>query len=94
MVGFGSRYDYSRRQVVEAPLIPAFLQPLRRRIGEAFERQPEAFEQVLINEYRPGAGSVGAATSRTSTRSSAFRCWRAAPSACAASPTKAGIAFL
>ena len=56
VVGFGFRYDYSRRRVVEAPPVPGFLEPLRQRIGEAFGRPPEAFAQVLINEYRPGAG--------------------------------------
>jgi alkylated DNA repair dioxygenase AlkB len=57
VVGFGFRYDYSRREVVEAPPVPSFLEPLRLKIGEAFDRRPaEAFEQVLINEYRPGAG--------------------------------------
>jgi alkylated DNA repair dioxygenase AlkB len=56
VVGFGFRYDYSRREVVEAPPVPTFLDPVRQRIGEAFDRPPEAFEQVLINEYRPGAG--------------------------------------
>jgi alkylated DNA repair dioxygenase AlkB len=29
---------------------------LRQKIAEAFGRPAEAFEQVLINEYRPGAG--------------------------------------
>ena len=56
VVGFGFRYDYGSRQVVEAPPLPYFLEPLRRKIGEAFERPAEAFEQVLVNEYRPGAG--------------------------------------
>ena len=56
VVGFGFRYDYSRREVVEAPPVPTFLDPVRQRIGEAFHRPPETFEQVLINEYRPGAG--------------------------------------
>ena len=56
VVGFGFRYDYSRREVVEAPPVPDFLEPLRQRIGEAFDRPPETFEQVLINEYRLGAG--------------------------------------
>jgi alkylated DNA repair dioxygenase AlkB len=56
VVGFGLRYDYDRREVVEAPPIPDFLQPLREKVA-AFARQPpEAFAQVLINEYRPGAG--------------------------------------
>jgi alkylated DNA repair dioxygenase AlkB len=56
VVGFGFRYDYSRREVVDAPPVPTFLEPLRLRIGEAFDRPAETFEQVLINEYRPGAG--------------------------------------
>jgi alkylated DNA repair dioxygenase AlkB len=56
VVGFGFRYDYSRREVVEAPPVPSFLEPLRLRIGEAFDRPAETFEQILINEYRPGAG--------------------------------------
>jgi alkylated DNA repair dioxygenase AlkB len=56
VVGFGFRYDYGARQVVEAPPLPSFLEPLRREIAEAFDRPAEAFEQVLINEYKPGAG--------------------------------------
>ena len=56
VVGFGFRYDYGSRQVVEAPPLPSFLEPLRQKIAEAFDRPAEAFEQVLINEYRPGAG--------------------------------------
>jgi alkylated DNA repair dioxygenase AlkB len=56
VVGFGFRYDYSRREVVAAPPVPSFLEPLRLKIGEAFDRPAGTFEQVLINEYRPGAG--------------------------------------
>ena len=56
VVGFGFRYDYGARQVVEAPPLPSFLEPLRQKIAEAFDRPAEAFEQVLINEYKPGAG--------------------------------------
>ncbi|TPL04774.1 MULTISPECIES: alpha-ketoglutarate-dependent dioxygenase AlkB [unclassified Mesorhizobium] len=56
VVGFGLRYDYERRQVVEAPPIPDFLLPLRAKVA-AVARIPAAeFAQVLINEYRPGAG--------------------------------------
>jgi alkylated DNA repair dioxygenase AlkB len=56
VVGFGLRYDYDRRAVVEAPPIPAFLMPLREKVA-AFAGQPaDAFVQVLINEYQPGAG--------------------------------------
>ena len=56
VVGFGFRYDYGSRQVVEAPPLPSFLEPLRQKVAEAFGRPAEAFEQVLVNEYRPGAG--------------------------------------
>lgn len=56
VVGFGFRYDYGSRRVVEAPPLPPFLDPLRQKIAEAFGRPAEAFEQVLVNEYRRGAG--------------------------------------
>ena len=56
IVGFGLRYDYARRAVVEAEPLPAWLTPLRDRVG-AFAGQPAAaFVQVLINRYDPGAG--------------------------------------
>jgi alkylated DNA repair dioxygenase AlkB len=56
VAGFGLRYDFDQRKVVEAPAIPAFLMPLREKVA-AFARLPvDAFAQVLINEYRPGAG--------------------------------------
>jgi alkylated DNA repair dioxygenase AlkB len=56
VVAFGFRYDYGRRDVVEAAPLPSFLEPLREKIAAAFNRPVEAFRQVLINEYRPGAG--------------------------------------
>ncbi len=56
VVGFGYRYDYNRRAVVEAPALPLFLEPLRAKIADSFDRPADAFTQVLINEYRPGAG--------------------------------------
>jgi len=56
VVGFGLRYDYASRQVRTAPPIPDWLMPLRDKAG-AFSGQPaESFVQVLINQYRPGAG--------------------------------------
>ena len=56
VAGFGMRYDYQRQQVVEAPPIPEFLLPLRQKVA-AFAGVPEQdFMQVLINEYRLGAG--------------------------------------
>jgi alkylated DNA repair dioxygenase AlkB len=56
VVSFGFRYDYGRRAVVEAAPFPAFLMPLRRRVAQIFDRPEDAFQQVLINEYQPGAG--------------------------------------
>jgi alkylated DNA repair dioxygenase AlkB len=56
VVGYGQRHDYDRRAVVEASPIPDFLMPLREKVA-AFAGQPApAFQQVLINEYRDGAG--------------------------------------
>jgi alkylated DNA repair dioxygenase AlkB len=56
VVGFGLRYDYERRLVLEAPPIPDFLMALRTKVA-AFAGVPaREFAQVLINEYRPGAG--------------------------------------
>src|SRR3984885_13095270 len=56
VVSFGYRYDYDRRAVVEAAPLPSFLVSLRTKIAATFDRPEDAFEQVLINEYRPGAG--------------------------------------
>jgi len=56
VVAFGFRYDYGRREVLEAEPLPSFLEPLRKKIAEVFGRPADAFEQVLINEYRAGAG--------------------------------------
>ncbi|MBV8442189.1 MAG: alpha-ketoglutarate-dependent dioxygenase AlkB [Hyphomicrobiales bacterium] len=56
VVGFGFRYDYDRRAVVEAQPLPSFLEPLRAKIARSFDRPADAFRQALINEYRPGAG--------------------------------------
>jgi alkylated DNA repair dioxygenase AlkB len=56
VVGFGLRYDYDQRRVVEAPPIPDFLMPLKAKVADFAAQPSEAFEQVLINEYRPGAG--------------------------------------
>lgn len=56
VVGFGLRYDYDRRAVVEATPIPEFLMPLREKVAQLAGRSAKAFEQVLINEYREGAG--------------------------------------
>jgi len=56
VAGFGLRYDYASGQVREAPAIPDWLLPLREKVGAFAGRPAESFVQVLINQYRPGAG--------------------------------------
>jgi alkylated DNA repair dioxygenase AlkB len=56
VVSFGYCYDYDRRAVVKAAPFPPFLVALRAKIAATFGRPAGAFSQVLINEYRPGAG--------------------------------------
>jgi alkylated DNA repair dioxygenase AlkB len=56
VVAYGWRYDFANRAIARAEPIPQFLHGLRARAA-AFARRPaEAFVQVLINAYRPGAG--------------------------------------
>jgi len=49
---FGKSYDAGNRST---PPIPAFLLPLRDRMGAWAERDPREFAMALINEYPPGA---------------------------------------
>ena len=56
VAGFGFRYDYEHRRLVGAPPIPDFLLPLRDKVAAFASLPTDAFVQVLINEYRPGAG--------------------------------------
>ena len=56
VMSFGYRYDYNRRTVVEATPFPPFLLFLRCKIAETFGCLENSFLQVLVNEYRPGAG--------------------------------------
>ncbi len=55
VVNFGLEYDYERRSVEPASAIPAFLNELLARVAEFAGCGPEAFRQVGVNEYRPGA---------------------------------------
>jgi alkylated DNA repair dioxygenase AlkB len=56
VIGFGFRYDYNSRRLIEAADIPDFLLGLRQKVASFAGRPAENFAQVLINEYRPGAG--------------------------------------
>jgi alkylated DNA repair dioxygenase AlkB len=52
---FGYRYDFNAQRLEEADPIPDWLQPMRER-AEAFAGvAPGRLQQLLINEYLPGA---------------------------------------
>ena len=53
---FGWRYDYGARKVSAADEVPDFLLPIRQRVAAFAGLAPQALEQVLVTEYRPGAG--------------------------------------
>ena len=53
-VNFGSSYDFTHRHPVEAPPIPAFLQPLRAKVAAWAGVPAERFVQALVAEYAPG----------------------------------------
>lgn len=52
---FGWLYGYESWQVAPGPKMPDFLQPLRARCAAWMGEDPEALEEVLVSEYRPGA---------------------------------------
>jgi len=56
VVSFGLKYDYSRRSVEPASEMPAFLDHLLLRVAAFAGCEAGAFQQVGVNEYRPGAG--------------------------------------
>lgn len=57
IVSFGWRYEYSGRgELKQAEEIPDFLLDLRSRGALLAQLEPEELQQVLVTEYRPGAG--------------------------------------
>ena len=56
VVSFGWKYDFSGQKLREADAIPEFLLPLRNRAAAFARLDADAFEQVLVTEYAPGAG--------------------------------------
>jgi alkylated DNA repair dioxygenase AlkB len=54
VVGFGSRYDYIKNDLVAAPPFPPFLFALRLRIAQWLDIPESRFVHALITEYRPG----------------------------------------
>ena len=55
VVSFGWRYDFNERELKRADDIPPFLEPLRQRAAAFVGLTPDAFQHVLVTEYRPGA---------------------------------------
>jgi alkylated DNA repair dioxygenase AlkB len=55
VVSFGWRYDHGAGAVLAAPPAPDWLADVRERVAALCEVPAEAFAQVLINEYQPGA---------------------------------------
>ena len=53
---FGLRYALESRVLSTAPEMPSQFERLRRRAAEFVGVAPEEFSQILVNEYRPGAG--------------------------------------
>ncbi len=60
VIHFGVGYSYSSRDVSSANPIPLELQSLRERATAVAGLAAEALEEVLVTEYRGGAGSTGA----------------------------------
>jgi len=55
VVSYGWQYDFSRSHLLKADDIPAELLAVRARAAALAGHAPEELQQVLLNEYRPGA---------------------------------------
>lgn len=53
IVGFGGRYDFTLRQLQEAPPIPEFLLPLRERLAHMAGVAPGEIRHAMVAEYQP-----------------------------------------
>jgi alkylated DNA repair dioxygenase AlkB len=56
VVSFGWRYDFAGRTLRNSDPIPPFLLPLRQRAADFAGVPADGMQQILINEYAPGAG--------------------------------------
>ena len=54
IVSYGGRYDFTHRELNEAPPIPGFLHPLRARIANWAGVSPMEIHHAVMAEYRPG----------------------------------------
>jgi alkylated DNA repair dioxygenase AlkB len=56
VISFGWRCDFAGRALRDGDPIPTFLLPLRQKAADFAGVSTKSLEQVLINEYGPGAG--------------------------------------
>ena len=54
IVSYGGRYDFTHRELGEAPPIPEFLLPLREQVARWTGVMPAHIQHAVIAEYRPG----------------------------------------
>jgi alkylated DNA repair dioxygenase AlkB len=54
IVSYGGRYDFTHRELSDAPPIPGFLHPLRERIARWAGICPSDLGHATIAEYQPG----------------------------------------
>ena len=54
IVSYGGQYDFKAGRLELAPPIPAFLDPLRRKVARWIGVSPGEFVQALVTEYSPG----------------------------------------
>jgi len=55
VVSYGWQYDFARSHLLKADDIPAELLAVRARAAALAGHAPEELQQVLLNEYQPGA---------------------------------------
>jgi DNA oxidative demethylase len=55
VVQIGWTYDFDSRSLSPARPADPWLEPIRARAGDLSAIDPEAFEEILVTEYQPGA---------------------------------------
>jgi alkylated DNA repair dioxygenase AlkB len=54
IASYGSQYDFQHNRLLPSDPLPAELMPLRERVARWIGVEPEAFDNALVAEYRPG----------------------------------------
>jgi hypothetical protein len=90
IVSFGWRYDFNGGVLTRTEDMPGFLSGFRARAEASAGIAPGGLQQVLITDYTPGAAIGWQRIVRSSVKSSAFRFFLPAPSACASDQASAG----